>query len=367
MKAPAPITVPGIVLPGLGELPRIEMVVVHPPGPEEVRVRVMAAGMCHTDYGYMQYARTTPVLLGHEAAGIVEAVGVGISHVRVGDHVVINWQAKCGRCPRCRSGRRDLCENILGTAEPRVYWHDAPLAVMLNAGAFCPYVVVPAGGAVPIRRDMPLLTAALLGCAVATGVGAALYTAAVRRGESVVVLGAGGVGLNVVQGARLASAGQIIAVDTDDAKLHLATQLGATHTFNPGQVDVLQAVQALTGGRGVEYVFEAVGSPPLMRQGLDLLARGGALVLIGAADRDAEMHFAPRRFMSMQQRLLGCIYGNVRPEVDFPHFADWYMDGWLRLDELHTETITLEEIPDYFAQPELRVGIRTLVNLEFAA
>jgi S-(hydroxymethyl)glutathione dehydrogenase/alcohol dehydrogenase len=365
-SAAGPLSVPGIVLAQLGHYPTLETVVVLPPGPDEVRVRVMGAGICHTDYGYVQYARTTPVLLGHEAAGVVEAIGPGVQHVRPGDHVVINWQAKCGRCPRCQSGRRDLCENILGTAEPRIYWRDAPLAVMLNAGAFCPYVVVPAGGAIPIRRDMPLLTAALLGCAVATGVGAALNTAAVRRGEDVAVFGVGGVGLNVVQGARLASAERIIAVDTDPAKLHLATQMGATHTINPNDTNLVEQVMAITGGRGVEYVFDCVGQPALMQQGIDLLARGGALVLIGAADREALLTFAPRRFMSMQQRIVGCIFGNIRPEVDFPNFADWYMDGWLQLDELHSQTITLAQIPEYFAHPELRQGIRTLVDLEHA-
>ncbi len=148
--------VPGIVLAQLGQMPTVETVTVHPPGPFEVLVRIVACGVCHTDLGAVTAARATPVILGHEGAGIVEALGAGVTHVQPGDHVVINWQAKCGRCRHCLAGRRDLCENIQGTAEPRIFWHDVPLQVMLNAGAFCSYVVVPAGGAVPIRRDMPM-------------------------------------------------------------------------------------------------------------------------------------------------------------------------------------------------------------------
>lgn len=358
------IETPAVVLARLGSIPTLETVAVHPPGLYEVRVRLVAAGICHTDIGYMEYARATPVVLGHEGAGIVDAVGAAVRHVRPGDPVVINWQAKCGQCPRCLAGRRDLCENIQATAEPRIFWRGQPLHIMLNAGAFCAYAVVPAGGAVPIRPDMPLETAALLGCAVATGVGAALYTAAITPGEQVAVIGAGGVGLNVVQGARLAGAGRIIAIDPDAEKLTLARRLGATDVINPARVDAVAAVKELTGGRGVDYAFEVVGQPGLMAQGLEMLDRGGALVLIGAAERSAEFALHPRRFMSMQQRMLGCIYGNIRPELDLPLFADWAMDGRLQLDVMHTRTITLHEVPRVFADPALRSGIRTVVRFE---
>jgi S-(hydroxymethyl)glutathione dehydrogenase/alcohol dehydrogenase len=366
-KDPIVIETTGLVLTRLGVLPTLEPVVIHPPGPDEVLVRIHAAGVCHTDLGYVRYARATPVILGHEGAGIVAAVGERVTHTQPGDPVVINWQAKCGRCVRCLAGRRDLCENIQGTQGPRVYWQGAPLHVMLNAGVFCPYAVVPAAGAIPIRHDIPLTKAALLGCAVATGVGAALYTAGVAPGDHVVVLGAGGVGLNVVQGARLANAGKIIVFDLDESKLALARQFGATHAINADAGSTVAAVQSLTHGRGVDYVFEAVGVPALAQQGIEMLARGGALVLIGAADRDAVLSLAPRRFMSMQQRLLGCIFGNIRPELDLPAFADWYMDGRLHLDELHTHTIMLDELPAYFANHADRPGIRTVVTMEHIA
>jgi S-(hydroxymethyl)glutathione dehydrogenase/alcohol dehydrogenase len=242
-----------------------------------------------------------------------------------------------------------------------VFWKGVPLNVMLNAGTFCPVAVVPAMGAIPVRRDMPLEKVALLGCAVATGVGAALYTAKVQPGEGVVVIGAGGVGLNVVQGARLANAGMIIAIDVDDERLgQAATIFGATHTINSREQYPLDEVKRLTSGRGVEHVFEVVGLPELMLQGIDMLSRGGTLTLVGAAARDATLPFHPRRFMSQQQHILGCIYGNIRPAIDLPMFADWYVNGRLRLDDLHTATIGLKEVPRVFKEGS--DGIRTIVR-----
>lgn len=208
-------------------------VTVAAPGPGEVRVRMRASGLCQTDLMAVRDARVTPVLLGHEGAGVVKSTGEGVSHVRPGDHVVINWQVKCGLCRRCLAGRADLCENIQCTRAPRVHWNGTPLPVLLNAGTLCPMVVVPAMGAVPLRQDMPFHLAALLGCAVATGVGAVLHTARVAAGDDVLVIGAGGVGLNVIQGAALAIAGRIIAVDNNPARLAAALRCGATHTIVP--------------------------------------------------------------------------------------------------------------------------------------
>jgi len=353
---------PAIVLETWGQPPTLETVELHDPGPDEVAVRMAASGICHTDLSAVRDARACPALLGHEGAGVVEAVGVNVRHVQPGDHVVVNWQVKCGRCRWCLSGRQDLCENVQATAAPRVYWRGQPLNILLNAGTFCPVAVLPAWGAVPIRRDMPLEKAALLGCAVATGVGAALYTAAVRPGEGAAIIGTGGVGLNIVQGAALANASPIIAIDVKDDNLRLASDFGATHTVNSRAANPAQAVRNLTGGRGVEHVFEVVGLPELMLQGIDMLSRGGTLTLVGAAARDATLPFFPRRFMSQQQQIKGCIYGNIRPAIDLPLFADWYMTGRLRLDELHTQTVRLEDVPSLFAQPERLQGIRTIIN-----
>ncbi|MBB3929819.1 S-(hydroxymethyl)glutathione dehydrogenase/alcohol dehydrogenase [Kaistia hirudinis] len=355
---------PALVLHALGETPRIERVSISPPGRGEVLVRIMASGVCHTDIGYVQYARTTPVVLGHEGAGVVAALGEGVSHVAIGDHVAINWQAKCGVCRNCVSGRRQFCEGVLGTSEPRVHLDGKPLAVMLNAGTFCPYAVVPASGAVPIRKDMPFAVAALLGCAVATGVGAAMFSAKVQAGDDVVIIGCGGVGLNTLQGARLANARVIVAVDRDPEKLALAARLGATHVVDSAKEPVFDAVMQATDGRGADHVFELVGRTDLMVEGLGLLARGGRLTLVGAAGRQDEMTFKPRGFMSKQQTICGCIYGDVQPERDLPLLADWYADGRLELDALHTDTIELKDLPAMFEPGYRPHGIRTVVSLE---
>lgn len=351
-----------IVLEEYHRLPRLVDVVVHDPGPDEVLVRIRASGICHTDIGYMRDARRVPVLLGHEGAGVVEAVGENVTHTRPGDHVAVNWQAKCHRCRRCVSGRTDLCESVQGTAAPRVFWRGEPLAIMLNAGTFCEYAVLPAGGAVPIRKDIPFEKAALLGCGVATGLGAALYTARVAPGEGAAVIGTGGVGLNIVQGARLAGATPIIAVDIAADSLARARRFGATHVIDSRTADPVAALRELTGGRGVEHVFEVVGEPALMGQGIEMLARGGTLTLVGAAAREAELAFFPRRFMSQQQRIVGCIYGNVHPEKDLPLFADWYVDGRLELDALHTATVELGDVPRIFAGEGPPSAVRTVVR-----
>jgi len=217
---------------------------------------------------------------------------------------------------------------------------------------------------VPVRADLPFDKAALLGCGVATGVGAALYTAQVLPGQSAAVIGVGGVGLNIVQGARLAQAGLIIAVDVNETNLALARAYGATHTVNSRETDIVTAVKDLTGGRGVEHVFEVVGLPELMARALDMLARGGALTLVGAAARDATLAFHPRRFMSQQQTIQGCIYGSIRPAIDLPMFADWYMEGRLKLDELVTRTVRLEDVPAILAGRAPADGIRTVILFE---
>jgi S-(hydroxymethyl)glutathione dehydrogenase / alcohol dehydrogenase len=352
----------GIVLEELGKPPSVEKIQLEGPGPNEVLIHIAASGVCHTDLGYLHYARACPVVLGHEGAGVVEMVGERVDRIQPGDHVVVNWQPKCGSCRWCRAGRQDLCEDIKGTEAPRAFWRGNPIHVMLNAGTFSTYIVVPANGAVVIRKDMPLEKAAMLGCAVATGVGAVLHTADVQLGEDVIVIGSGGVGLNVIQGARLVNAGKIIAIDIDEERLSLAKRLGATHTINARKGNIIEYIQDLTNGRGVEHVFEAVGSTSLMQQGLEMLARGGKLTFIGAADRIAKMEFFPRRFMSQQQSIVGCIYGNIRPHIDLPLFADWYMDGRLKLDELHTSTISLEEVPEMFTRETPTQGIRTIIR-----
>jgi S-(hydroxymethyl)glutathione dehydrogenase / alcohol dehydrogenase len=356
-----------IVLAQLGRLPTLEEVTVESPGANEVLVRMVASGICHTDLNAVRDARACPVVLGHEGAGIIEEVGSNVTHIRPGEHVVINWQAKCGTCRRCACGRPDLCENILGTESPRVYWEGRAISVMLNAGTFCPLVVVPVSGAIPIRRDIPLHKAALLGCAVATGVGAVLYTAGVQPGEGVAVIGTGGVGLNVVQGARLAGASPIIAIDRIEERLRLAGEFGATHQINNRDRDMVKEVSDLTNGRGLEHVFEVAGAPDLMSQGIEMLCRGGTMILVGATARDEKLSFHPRRFMSQQKNIRGCIYGNIRPETDLPKFADWVQEGRLILDPLSGERVPLQAVPEIFARTAWHSGIRTIIEFDGAS
>ena len=363
-----PYTAEAVVLDRPGVLPAVEPVTIDDPGPGEVLVRLRAAGVCHTDIAAVRDARSWPVVLGHEGAGVVAAVGAGVDAGRLGERVVINWRVACGQCAPCTRGRQDLCENVQGTAAPRVHRADgAPLPGFLNAGTFCRYAVVPAAGAVAVRHDVPPAQAALLGCAVATGVGAALYTSPVLAGQRVAVFGTGGVGLNIVQGARLARAGQIIAVDLVPAKLAHAHRFGATDTVAAGAGDPVAAVLRLTGGRGVDHAFEVVGLPAVMAQAAGVLAPGGTLTLVGAAARDARFAFPPRSFLSKQQTIRGCIYGSCRPARDFPLFADWYMGGQLYLDPLLTETIGLRDVPARFAHHPGPEAIRSVVLFDAGA
>jgi S-(hydroxymethyl)glutathione dehydrogenase/alcohol dehydrogenase len=240
------------------------------------------------------------------------------------------------------------------------------LHVLLNAGTFCEYAVVPETAAIRISPNLPLAVAALIGCGVATGVGAALHTATVQPGDSVAVFGTGGVGLNVVQGARLAHAATIIAVDLAESKLALARVFGATHLVQAGPNDAVAAVLALTGGRGVDHAFDVVGQPAVMEQALQTLAQGGVLTLVGNAARDASFVFQPRAFLGKQLSIRGCVYGSCRPPVDFPLMVDWYQRGLLKLDELVTEEITLADLPREFTRPQAPETIRTVVKFQSA-
>jgi S-(hydroxymethyl)glutathione dehydrogenase/alcohol dehydrogenase len=351
-----------VVLVERNRAPILDEVELEGPGPGEVLVELRASGICHTDLAAVRDARTYPVVLGHEGAGIVAEIGTGVTHVAPGDHVVINWQPQCGKCRRCQSGRSDLCDQITGTASPRVFWRGKPIAVLLHAGTFCSTVIVPAAGAVPIRRDLSFDQAALLGCAVATGVGSALLTAKIQPGDTVAVIGVGGVGLNIVQGARLAGASRIIAVDISDERLELAREFGATEGFNANLPDLVECVRHITHGGGLDFVFEVVGSPARMRTAVDMLGRGGELVLVGAAARDADFSFAPRRFMSNQQVVRGSIYGNIRPAIHLPLFADWCIDGRLSVKGLVSQSVSLEDLPGLFAMPSRMQGIRTIIE-----
>ena len=329
----------------------VEEVRVDPPGPGEVRVAIRATGLCHSDLTASRDAPLFPVVLGHEAAGVIDEVGPGVEGLASGTTVVISFRVPCGRCPNCLRGREPWCERPRGTAEPRIHRlrDGAPVVPFLRVGSFCPYVVVPAAGAIPIDPALPFEQAALLGCGVATGVGAALFDAKVEQGMDVAVFGLGGVGLNVVQGAALALAREIIAVDLLPEKLELARTLGATRTIQAGSGTVEQVLE-VTSGRGVDISFEVVGRPEVMAQALDVLAPGGTLMVLGAASREALLSFAPRRFMARQQTIRGDSLGACRPPVHYPQFARWALDGRLQVAPLISRTLqSLEEVNEAFA------------------
>jgi S-(hydroxymethyl)glutathione dehydrogenase/alcohol dehydrogenase len=265
--------------------------------------------------------------------------------------VLVCWKVPCGRCRRCARDESHLCEAVVGLAAPRVFRDGEPIGVMLNAGCFCDYVVLTAEGAIPIRSDLPLDQAALVGCAVVTGVGAALWTAAVHEGDSVAVFGAGGVGLNVVVGARIARAARIVAIDPDPIRRRLAKARGATDALGPG-----------TAFEPVDHAFEVVGEPAVMERALAALAPGGQLVLVGAAARPATMSFHPRAFLSQQQRIVGCIYGSARPAEHLPQLLEWAADGTIPVDDLIGRRIPLDELEDAFAEPA-NGGVRTVVSI----
>lgn len=345
-----PLTAWGLVLDALGERPRLQELTVLPPGPGEVRVRMLAAGLCHTDVTQVRDARFTPILLGHEGAGEIESVGDGVDGLEPGDRVLVCWKVPCGRCRRCTADAPHLCESVIGLAEPRHFRGDEPIGPMLNAGCFCEHVVLAAGAAIPIAVDLPPEEAALVGCGVATGVGAVLWTAQVEQGASVAVYGAGGVGLNVVVGARIAGAVRIVVVDPDESRRALALARGATEAVAPEEAF-----------DPVDYAFEVVGEPAVMEQALAALAPGGELVLVGAAARDAQLSFHPRAFLSKQQRITGCIYGSARPAEHLPYLLERAADGTIPLADLIGRRVTLVELEDAFDEPA-NGGVRTVVT-----
>jgi len=327
------------------------------PKPGEARVRVMATGVCHSDWHFINgdWATPMPIVLGHEAAGLVEEVGAGVRNVRPGDHVIFSFRPHCGRCFSCSTGRSVLCDGYTAARGMqlddtfRLHRNGQGLYQMARIGTFSERVVCPAEFLVPIRKEMPWAQAALVGCCVPTGVGAVTRCAEVPAGASVVVIGCGGVGLNVVQGARLAGAATIIACDLLDNKLAFAKEFGATHTINVAQHDLVEAVRALTGGRGADYAFDAIGSEKTTLQIVDAVRPGGTAVIVGMAPQSARAPITPYMMAVQEKVIKGTMYGSVRPNVDFPWLVELYLQGRLMIDQLVSRTYRLDEINDGFA------------------
>lgn len=324
----------------------------------EVLVKLTASGVCHSDYHVMSGAtkHPLPAVLGHEGAGVVEAVGSGVTHLKPGDHVVLNWAPACGECFYCLHDQPNLCETFTGpiwagvmlNGTPRLYRDGAPVYHYCGLATFGEYAVVPQESCIAVRKDVPLQVAALVGCAVATGVGSVFYTAGVRPGQSVVVVGCGGVGLNILQGAALCGAYPIIAVDSNPAKMALAEQFGATHTIL-ANADTLANIRALTGGRGADAVFEAIGIPAVQEQCLDYARPGGQLVLVGISPMGTSTNF-PSALLTRQEKVVkGSYYGTVDAARDFPLLLDLYMAGKLKLDQLISQTYRLDQVNEAFA------------------
>jgi Zn-dependent alcohol dehydrogenase len=338
---------------------------VDAPRAGEIRIRVAACGVCRSDLSMQDGTLPVPmpVVLGHEASAVVEEVGEGVDDLAAGDHVVVSWVPQCGDCFFCRRGQPQLCQAAdvvllaggLLDGTPRLRLDGAPLFQMSGAGAFSTETVVPASAAVKIPHDLPLDVAALLGCAVLTGVGAALNTATIRPGDAVAVVGCGGVGLNIIQGARIAGAGTIVAVDVSPAKLDIARELGATHTVDAGTVDAANAVRDLTAQRGADVAFEALGQGRTIEQTVDMTRRGGQAVLVGIPRLDVMLTLPAMLGVVLAERTVkGCWYGSSDIRRDVPRLVDLYRDGRLRLDELVSRRIDLAQVNE--ALDALRAG-----------
>jgi S-(hydroxymethyl)mycothiol dehydrogenase len=342
----------------------VEEFTIDDPGPNEVLVRILASGVCHTDLGVKSGIYGTsgfPFLLGHEGAGIIEAVGPGVDPARVGEAVILAWRAPCGACRFCRAGQPNLCAASLN-AEKRMRGRDGvTLNPVLGIGTFCTHTLVHALQAVPIAPDLPPAQMSLIGCGVMTGVGAAFYSAGVKPGTSVAVFGCGGVGDSVIQGARLAGATTIIAVDIDPKKLDWAKGFGATHTVNPRQGDPIAAIKALTGGNGVNYSFEAVGRADTIEQALFCRDLAGTCVLIGVPGTGPELTLPLQRFFDLGGSFRVSWYGDCLPTRDFPMLAEWYRQGKLDLDNVVTRTISLDETEEAFAAMERGETLRSVI------
>ena len=336
----------------------IEDVTVDRPGPREVLVRTAAAGVCHSDLHFADgsYRAKLPCVLGHESAGVVEAVGPDVTHVRPGDHVITCLSVFCGNCEYCLSGRSALCNGKRGlsrakTEAPRLSAGDETMWQFLDMSSFAEQMLVHENGLVKIPEAMPLEQAALVGCGVTTGLGAVFRTARVEAGSTVAVIGCGGIGLNCIQGARLAGAGRIIAVDRVPAKLDLARRFGATDTVDANE-DAVAQVKELTSG-GVEYAFEAIGLKVTTEQAFAMLRPGGVATVIGMIPVGTNVELPGVDFLS-EKRIQGCQMGSNRFRIDMPRYVDLYLQGRLLLDELVSARIKLDDVNEAF--DELRRG-----------
>jgi S-(hydroxymethyl)mycothiol dehydrogenase len=355
----------GVIARGKGEPVEVTTVLVPDPGPGEALVAVQACGVCHTDLHYREggIGEDFPYLLGHEAAGVVETVGDGVTGVAPGDFVILNWRAVCGQCRACRRGRPWYCFATHNAAQKMTLEDGTALSPALGIGAFVDKTLVAAGQCTKVDPAVPPEVAGLLGCGVMAGLGAALNTAPVTRGDSVAVIGCGGVGDAAILGARLAGARTIIGVDIDPRKLEWARQFGATHVINSRETDPVERIQELTGGNGADVVIEAIGRPDTYLQAFYGRDLAGTVVLVGVPTPDMRLEAPLLDFFGRGGALKSCWYGDCLPERDFPMLTDLYLQGRLPLEKFVSETIALDQVESAFAKMERGEVLRSVVKL----
>ncbi|MET9363780.1 S-(hydroxymethyl)mycothiol dehydrogenase [Streptomyces sp. NPDC006632] len=356
--------VQGVIAPGKNQPVRVETIVVPDPGPGEAVVKIQACGVCHTDLHYKQGGINDdfPFLLGHEASGIVESVGDGVTDVAPGDFVILNWRAVCGSCRACLRGRPQYCFNTHNAKQKMTLLDGTELSPALGIGAFAEKTLVAAGQCTKVDPSVSPAVAGLLGCGVMAGIGAAINTGNVGRGDSVAVIGCGGVGDAAVVGARLAGAAKIIAVDIDDRKLATATTMGATHTVNSRDRDVVETVRELTGGNGADVVIEAVGHPETYKQAFYARDLAGTVVLVGVPTPDMTLELPLLDVFGRGGALKSSWYGDCLPSRDFPMLVDLHQQGRIDLAAFVTETIALDEVEKAFARMREGDVLRSVVE-----
>jgi S-(hydroxymethyl)mycothiol dehydrogenase len=360
-----PQQVRGVIARSKGAPVEVTTITIPDPGPGEVIVRVQACGVCHTDLTYREGGINDefPFLLGHEAAGIVEEVGAGVESVAVGDFVILNWRAVCGQCRACKRGRPQYCFDTHNASQKMTLEDGTELTPALGIGAFAEKTLVHEGQCTKVDSGADPAVVGLLGCGVMAGLGAAVNTGNVSRGDSVAVIGCGGVGDAAIMGARLAGAGTIIAIDRDPRKLELARELGATHTVNAAELDTVAAVQELTGGFGADVVIDAVGRPETWRQAFYARDLAGTVVLVGVPTPDLRLEMPLIDFFARGGSLKSSWYGDCLPERDFPTLVDLYQQGRLPLERFVSERIKLDEVEDAFHTMHKGEVLRSVVVL----
>ena len=357
------------VMRAIGEPLRIEDIQVDGPGRREALVRTAATGVCHSDLHVLEGSLPTalPTVLGHEPAGVVEAVGAEVRHVAPGDHVIGCLSAFCGACEYCLAGRPNLCEGEATMRRagepPRLSKDGEPIVQFVHLSAFAERMLVHENALVRIRRDVPLDRAALIGCGVTTGLGAVFNTARLPAGRTAAIIGCGGIGLSVVQGCRIAGAARIVAVDTAAWKLDLAARLGATDVIDAAAGNPVPAIVEMTSG-GVDYAFEAIGTPATVRQAVRMTRKGGTIVMIGVVPAGTSVELPGADIVLREKRILGCMMGSNRFRTDMPRYVELYRRGQLRLDEMISARLPLDRVNEALEAMRQRAAARSVLVFE---